>query len=721
MSIRLFILLIKRHLILLATIPVLLAIIVFTLSHGTEQKYKSNTKIYTGIASGYTIESGSNNRIDYFAVNNAFDNLLEVINGRETKEEVGIRLLAQHIFLDSINEMIISQPHLEELKALFTNKEFENLRKKTYHETVNNLHSLLKSREQNPIKELLNNPIVIYSPEGLSAISFSRIASSDMIEGYIEYIDPGVCQQALNIYIEVFSSKYKEIKQNETSSVVSYFKKQSEQVYDKLTSEENSLRKFREQHKIINYYEQTKYISAKSEDLEEDLHNEKLNIAAASAAVERTEEYLGNRKTILKYSDEIIDLRNRLTKSSRELAFEQTNTNPDAEKINELEREITIQKEKMTSAIQDLYDTQHSTEGIPLNELLNEWLMNTLIVDQGTARVEVLEQRKREFLKKYEKFAPLGSSLKRYDRKIDVIEREYLQLLHSLNSSKMKQQNIELSNTLKVIDNPNFPIIPEPSKKLRKTMLGFIVGAVVTLSILVLLEVLDNTLKTIKNGEDKIGLKLVSAFPNIHHLDRDTNFNIVSNLVIKELIQQIKIHTADNHHPKTISIFSTKPKEGKSLIVEILKKNLEKRGKKVLRLSPMNKNKIEGISYKITNDFSEKKTFNEIISEKIDLSTFDIILFEIPAILTEEIPSELIKNTDFNLLITRSNRTWSSSDQNALNTYRKTAINQPYLFLNGISVEEIEPLIGEIPKSRSKLRRFMKNLIRFNMYSKSNF
>ena len=453
MSIKQFIMLIKRHLVLLLTIPTLLAITVFALTYGTEQKYKSHTKIYTGIASGYTIESGSNNKVDYFSVSNAFDNLLEVINGRETKEEVGIRLLAQHISLDSTNEMIISQPHLEELKALITIEQFKDLKKNTYEETIINLYSLLKSREQNPIKDLLNNPFVIYSSEGLSAIRFSRIASSDMIEGYFEYIDPGVCQQALSIYIEVFSNRYKEIKQSETSSVVAYFKEQSKQVYDKLTSEENALRQFREQHKIINYYEQTKYISAKSEDLEEDLHNEKLNIAASSAAVQRTEEYLGNRKTILKHSDEIIDLRNRLTKSSRELAFEQTKTNPNPEKIENLEKEITLLKEKMTSAIQNLYDTQHSTEGIPLKELLDEWLMNTLIVDQGTARIDVLEQRKQEFLVKYARFAPLGSSLKRFDRKIDVIEREYLQLLHSLNLSKMKQQNLELSNTLKVIDN----------------------------------------------------------------------------------------------------------------------------------------------------------------------------------------------------------------------------------------------------------------------------
>ena len=82
----------------------------------------------------------------------------------------------------------------------------------------------------------------------------------------------------------------------------------------------------------------------------------------------------------------------------------------------------------------------------------------------------------------------------------------------------------------------------------------------------------------------------MSAFPNIHNLNDDINLNIVSNRVIKELIQQIKIHTRDCLGPVTISIFSAKPKEGKSLIAELLKKHLEKKNKKVLYISPLSEN-----------------------------------------------------------------------------------------------------------------------------------
>ena len=47
--------------------------------------------------------------------------------------------------------------------------------------------------------------------------------------------------------------------------------------------------------------------------------------------------------------------------------------------------------------------------------------------------------------------APLGATLKRIEREINVAEKEYLSLLHSLNLSKLRQQNIELSSNIKAV------------------------------------------------------------------------------------------------------------------------------------------------------------------------------------------------------------------------------------------------------------------------------
>ena len=46
--------------------------------------------------------------------------------------------------------------------------------------------------------------------------------------------------------------------------------------------------------------------------------------------------------------------------------------------------------------------------------------------------------------------------MKRLERKIDIAEREYLSLLHSLGLAKLRQQNVELKSNLKLIEVPFF-------------------------------------------------------------------------------------------------------------------------------------------------------------------------------------------------------------------------------------------------------------------------
>lgn len=91
-----FIKLILKNWKLLLLVPFALAASIFYFTRHQKKTFSSETVIYTGIASGYSINGTKN--ADYFATSNAFDNLLSLINSRETQQEVAIRLLASHIF-----------------------------------------------------------------------------------------------------------------------------------------------------------------------------------------------------------------------------------------------------------------------------------------------------------------------------------------------------------------------------------------------------------------------------------------------------------------------------------------------------------------------------------------------------------------------------------------------------------------------------------------------
>ena len=80
--------LILKHLVLLIIVPLLLATMVIFLTMNPTHEYSSHTVLYTGLATGSSIEMDK--KFNYQATNTAFDNLINIIKSRETQEEVAI-------------------------------------------------------------------------------------------------------------------------------------------------------------------------------------------------------------------------------------------------------------------------------------------------------------------------------------------------------------------------------------------------------------------------------------------------------------------------------------------------------------------------------------------------------------------------------------------------------------------------------------------------------
>jgi succinoglycan biosynthesis transport protein ExoP len=106
--------LILKHLRLLLIVPILLVLLVIILSRKNNLEYSSQTILYTGLASGSSIEMDK--AFNYYATSTAFDNLINIISSRDTQEEVAIRLLAQHLMLTKANTKYISPANFEKFK-----------------------------------------------------------------------------------------------------------------------------------------------------------------------------------------------------------------------------------------------------------------------------------------------------------------------------------------------------------------------------------------------------------------------------------------------------------------------------------------------------------------------------------------------------------------------------------------------------------------------------
>ena len=840
--------LLRKHLVLLLFMPILLAGLVITLTKNPSFTFSSETTLYTGLASGSSVEMGK--AISYFATTTDFDNLINVINSRQTQQEVAIRLIAQHLMLPKAEPSYISSKSFDYLRKITpayvrqmvvtSGKQASVLNAETpktdldslaksilikqaaqkdttetiiqsdadstfsfsklyapaksskmfpasidesaYEQTVKNLTELFASNDTNFVYHLLNFDNPHYSFEAISTIVVQRIGSSDLVKLKYTADDPGICQQTLILLTNVLIKNYKVLKENRSDAVVKYFEYQVNQATQKLKLGEDKLLLFNKDNKIINYYEQSKAVAGAKEALDVDYNNMKIKLAGFEAEIKRLEEKLENQQKIYLKSVPIVDKRNQLAQISTKIATSEAIGIKDIAQIQNitlLKAKADKLKEEIRESVGDLYHFGNSTEGIPIATLLNEWISNVLKYEDMKAGQTVLAKRIQDFQKQYDIFAPAGANLKRIEREISVSEHEFLELLHGLNLAKLKMQDLELSSNLKAIDQPFFPITPNPTKRKFLIIGAAFFGFLIVFATIMALEFFDETLRNPNKAGKKLNLVPLGVYPKVYLKTEILNFTNITKRLLEMMVQKIELlkkEKASTHEPYQILLFSTSNNEGKTIIAQNLASLLKKVGNKVIIIryssenikqqrtnldyyagvsmtSEIQKNPVRRFSwinwilgypddrvnyqspflsengstllkeeffeYTIDEHFLHLKDYKELLARNNHTLTFspDYVLIEIPSILYYPYPTGLVLSADLPLMICRANRIWANADQGTFDNFSKVLSRTPFFILNGVEIDVVESILGELQKKRNWIRKIVKKIILFDFSS----
>lgn len=792
--------LILKHLVLLIAIPSLLAAMVYMLTGKSKLTYTSSTVLYTGLATGSSIEMDKS--FNYFATNTAFDNLLNIVKSRETQEEVAIRLLSQHLllskadpkyisskFYSQLNEKIPSYIYnyvVKEIAALpvdtmqaetdsLSVKEVNtvvnsplfpsSINRQAYEKTVENLTSLMKSSDTNFVYKLLNFQDEHYSIKAISAIKAERVANSDLIKLTYEVDDPGICQQTLAIFNEVCIKNYRHIKENRSDDVVKYFESQLEQANAKLRDAEDKLLGFNKANNIINYYEQSKAVAIVKEDMGVDYANKKAQLAGTEAAAKRLEDKLNVQQHIQVKSSTVIEKRKELGDVNYEIATAEAESGDDAAsavKIDALKKKAESLRADIKKGVGDLYTYQNTTEGLPVNKALTNWIDNVVEAENLKAKLKVMDNRNKEFQQQYAEYAPAGANIKRIEREISVSEQGYLEILHGLNLAKLKMQDNEMSSNLKAVDPPYYPLQSLPRKRGVMVIAAALLGFILVLGIILAMEYTDDTLRNIKKAGKILQLPATGMLPKILLNSGSIDLSFVTGRLVEINTQNIEQFAAEHgtgNAVKTITFLSTQNKEGKTAAAANIAAKMIQEGKKVLLLNyaapgePVSKqrkfsllNRLLGYSdprinfnsaflakpsailpasqyftYTINESFNKAAGYQDIVRHNNIVLDFEpeYVFIELPALIYNNHPAVLITNADLNVLVCRSNRLWSDADQTALNSILPLSEKRMTFMINGVELKETESLLGELPKKSNALRQKVKNSFRLQFYSKN--
>ncbi|MBL7815591.1 MAG: hypothetical protein JNL70_11285 [Saprospiraceae bacterium] len=726
-----FLRLVSRNWLLLSLSMLTAAAVTFHLTRDTPKEYQSHTVINTGLVSGYNIESSNGGRIDYAYTNNEMENILGIARSRETQEEVLARLLAQALIQTAPSVEIISAAAFEDLKKdINSTVRTQIVDNQSFETTLNNIKAWRDNPEDNNIKAILSGKHPLWGIEHLQEMVIKREGNSDMVRFSYTSTDPSVCRNTIKILTDIFFQKYRANKEGQTSDVLAFFENATQESAATLNGKEDNMLNFMVNNKIINYYEQTRFIAAKKEDLDELYFKEMMRLAAADSARRNLEAQIGSRINLPKINQNLARQRNQLAQASSRAAaleigsLEDTTAQIDTRQLNQINTQIEYLRKEMRHNADATFAVERTPEGIDTKNVLAQWLTQWIDVEQGLARLNVFRERKSEFDRIYSRFAPWGSKIKRLEREIDVAERAYLENLHSYNQARLHKFNMMLSGNLRVVDAPFFPDKPKPSKRAMLIIVAGLAGLILPLALMIALELLDKSLRDPENAAATTGLALFAAFPKLPKnwmQHNRVNFPLIVERSVEQLLQHLKIDL--KLHSKNVvarlAFLSPNSGDGKTMIASATVQKLRSYGYRVLFLRPDNLSEgtthEDDLFYKADFTLFEKEDELDLIdNQNIGWHRCQYIVTEIPAIGSGNFPAKLLSQVDVTLLVCRANRTWSNADRRALATVNQFLKRPARLILNATRLDLLEDSLGELPRKRSVLRRWVKRLARRN-------
>ena len=700
--------LLARKWLLLLLVPLVLSASTYFFGRKLPKTFSSDTTIYTGIASGYSLSG--NAEADYNKTNNAFDNLVNLITARSTKEEVAYRLLANHLWQTSQEPALLNTEAFEDLRESVSPGLRRQLLGATEAATLEKVRRYASADNGNALYQLLNSANPTYSLAALSRLTATRIGSSDLVRLEFESHNADLCRRTLTLVTQVFLEESKNLREGQTATVVGYYETELARAKARLAKAEAENLAFNRQNNIINYDEQSRNVATEKEALVTELTQVNQQYAGAQAALSAVNRKLGGREAALLSSRQVLEQRQKLSRLNTAIADQQLFNRNDpnaAAKAKQMQAEADQVAQGIARNVDTYYTRSTSTEGIANKELLGEWVQDMVQVETNRAKLAVMNRRRAEFEREYQRMAPLGATLKRIEREIDLAEKDYLSALGSLNASKASQQNTQLTANLKIIDPPNMPSHPKTSKLLLLVLLSGAGGFVFAAGLVVGLGFLDKSLRNPAVAERRIGLPVAGMVLDVHarpvKLLQASQQRSLDQLVRHILL---KANTPPIEQPFVVGVFSVQRQEGKTTLCQALAQRCHEMGVQTLALYPDGQElsaNVEAPSLFYPSEAAAVQGWqlDDIIAHALprqmpETSAPDVqlVLVEFPALREETLPVGVLRQLHLVFLTVPATRAWRTTDHRTVERLRAATAAPVEVVLSGVALHEGEEVLA---------------------------
>lgn len=564
----------KRKWILIG-IPFIAAVAAFLFTMDFKRTYRSTAQLSTGFTISQEVQVTAE-RFNLYEADVKFNNLIETMSSVRVMTLLSYELLIHDLqnpseAFRSIEEKMAEDPELRDLNKenmlIIAQAKLDSMSTiDTYVETDRKLKTLLEAYEYNFDK--INDDI-----------SISRIKNTDYvaINAYTE--NPFLSAFMVNTFCSQFLRYNTSSISDRSSASVNTFKTLVEQKRKELNEKSEELREFKSNNQMMNYSAESESKVSQIIELETKLENEQRDLRSITLQLEDVNSQIRRAGGSISTSNtDIVELRKQISQLNQRYIAGGSNNQVLLDSLNELRSE---QQRLILSASRK---TSNSNELDELNEKKNDLEVRQLIAQKDIDATRANLNRLRRNASGY---ASIEAEIAALEREVNLASDEYKNAQEKYNEAL--DVAIASENSIKQIQRGLPPSEPEPSKRIIITGLSGVSTFIMCVLIIVLLEYIDISIKNTSNFRDNVDLELLGAL-NTLELKKTSVVNIFKAAreeldkkgnLFRESLRKLRF--AIEKQGKKVYLFtSTKPAEGKSLVIKALSMALSVSGAKIL-------------------------------------------------------------------------------------------------------------------------------------------
>ena len=699
--------------------PAIVALLVYWKTDNTPRSYTANCSIYTGIITGVSILSESGVTTTSYTQGSMMDNLLNIITSDQTLKQVSLRLYARimvygdpskdNTYVNSSSYLTLYNHAVPIRNLIDKSSENDSINEQR---TYENLLAYETSDPSNYVYGIYQWNLPYVNRASLQKIDVSRVGESDVLEVSYTTDDPGIAYQTILILINEFNKQYQELRFGETNNVIKYFRHELKVVGNELEKSEDELTKYRVAEQIINYDEETKHVAVLNRDYELQYWQSRNDFSVADSVLQELEKRMHLNAEIIRNNELFISHNRIISEINEKLAMAKyypTSSIPQ-QTIDSLNRELDKNEQALKEVVATTGYLKYTKEGISNEKVVEEWLLQIIAYKKAEAELNVLNQRKLQMARKYEHFAPIGSTLTRKERLVNINERRYLSILDALNAALLRQKSIQMNSaSLKVMNAPYYPLVPSAISKHKLLTIGaYIATLIFTIFFFLIIEILDHTIHNAFKADQLTGSQILGAFTRQLSFS-GRRYNKIYTTISAQTLCNSAVTYFKPEQSNIINLISNEPGEGKSYIMEQISQQFTERGFDVTRLSWQNEFQTDA------QDFIQSFNLEDLDSDEKSNLKDKVVIVEYPSLRDAALTANILQNVSLNLQIVDSRRTWKDTDQKIFERTRKMSGNIPlFLVLNYTKRDAAEDVNGLMPPY-SFLRKLVYRIVQLGL------